>query len=236
MRAMTESASKHKAIDTIESYLAGLRQDRPSVTLTTNRSQKGARTVRAILRASREVFTRDGHGGLTMRKVAEEAGVAVGNVSYYFGSKRDLINATLHEELADYVEAHIRQFEAGRDSPTEIILNVIEFYVANARASHRFFFQMWGFAASDEDAKKMIRELYRPIGRFIYFLVSAANPSLDDRAVRRVVLQLFSLEEGVKLFLGMGPDDDPALLNAERDIRELALRIIEGDPSPRKPF
>lgn len=228
MRASVNATEKDKAINTIEAYLGELRANRPSVRLTAARSRKGAHTLSLILKAAREVFIREGHAGLTLRKVAQNAGVAVGNVSYYFESKRDLIEATLHEELADYVEEHIRQFESGRDSPIDILLNVVGFYVANARRSHRFFYQMWGFAAADDAAKALIRSLYRPIGRFIYFLVKAANPALSDIEARRAVLQLFSLEEGMKLFIGMGPEGDPALASAERDIRDLARRIVEG--------
>lgn len=220
-------SEKLKAINTIECYLEDLRRNRPSVGLAAERSDRGARTVRAILSAAREVFVRDGHAGMSLRKVADEAGVAVGNVGYYFESKRDLVEATLREELADYVEAHIEQFERDRDSPLDILLNVVDFYVSSARRNHRFFYQMWGFAASDDAARDLIRSLYRPIGRFVYYLVRASNPRLSDAACRRVVLQLFSLEEGVKLFIGMGPDDDAAVASAETHIRNLARRIVE---------
>ena len=227
MRSAAADAEKLKAINTIEAYLEELRKNRPSVKLAAERSEKGARTVKNILSAAHRVFLREGHAGLSLRKVAEEAGVAVGNVGYYFETKRDLLDATLREELADYVEEHIQQFERDRDSPLEILLNVVGFYVSSARRNHRFFFQMWGYAASDDDAKELIRSLYRPIGRFVYQLVRAANPELSDLASRRVVLQLFSLEEGVKLFIGMGPDDDAAIKSAETHIRTLARRIVE---------
>ena len=124
---------KLRGLAEIEAYLGTLREARPSVAMAADRSAKGAQTIFTILKAARTVFIRDGHAGLSMRMVAEEAGVALGNVSYYFPSKRALLEAMLKEELADYVEEHIRQFEASRDSPLEILLNVVEFYVSNAR-------------------------------------------------------------------------------------------------------
>ncbi len=82
----------------------------------------------------------------------------------------------------------------------------------------------------------MVRTLYRPIGRFVYYLVRSANPKLNDVQIRQSVLQIFSLEEGYKLFIGMGPEDDTALSTAEQDIRTLTERIVfpEGraDHSP----
>jgi AcrR family transcriptional regulator len=220
---------KQRAIAEIEAYLAKQRTVRPSVALSAGRSAKAAMTIGQILSAGHHVFIRDGHAGLSLRKVADEAGVAVGNVNYYFETKRALIEAILCEALADYIEEHIKQFEAGRDSPLDILLNVVTFYVSNARMSHSLFFHMWGFAASGPDAKELIRTLYRPIGRFIYFLVLAARPDAPEARVREIVLQLFSLEEGVKLFIGMGPDDNAALATAETHIRALARRIVTSD-------
>ena len=226
---MRVEEEKRRAVKEIETYLAVQQTARPSIALAARRSPKAAATIAQILAAGRRVFERDGHAGLSLRKVADEAGVAVGNVSYYFETKRALIEAILSEALSDYVEAHIRHFEADRQSPLEILLNVVTFYVSNARESHALFFHMWGFAASGPDAKELIRRLYRPIGRFIYFLVRAARPDASDARVREIVLQLFSLEEGVKLFIGMGPDDNVALSTAETHIRDLARRIVLAD-------
>lgn len=208
--------------------LEALKAERPSISLAADRSPKGRQTVAAILKAARTVFIREGHAGLTMRMVAEEADIVVGNISYYFPTKRDLLAAMLREEMVDYVEENLNQFAREDGDPVDILLNTVEFYVRNSRTSYRFFFQMWGYAGSDEEAKELIRELYRPIGRFIYKLVRAAKPDLAHDRAKRVVLQLCSLEEGLKLFIGMGPEDDEALQSAETDFRDLAQRIIEA--------
>ena len=225
----SEGEGSARAFAVIAAHLAEIRAARPSVALTDGLSPKGAKTLRLILAAAHRVFIQDGHAGLSMRKVADESGVALGNVNYYFGSKRALLEATLREALADYVEAHLQQIEKEDASPLETLLNVVTFYVSNGRESHPLFFQMWGYAASDESAKALIRELYRPIGRFIYYLVRGARPDASDERIREIVLQLFSLEEGAKLFIGIGPDDDHALNNAEAHVRRLAERLILSD-------
>jgi AcrR family transcriptional regulator len=216
-----------RGFNTILDYLEELRAIRPSVRLAANRSPKGGQTIASILAAARTVFIRDGHGGFSLRKVAEEADIAVGNVSYYFPARSELLRAMLLEELADYVEEHIEHISTESESPLEILLDIVIFYVVNGRQSHRFFFQLWGYAASDDEARSLIRDLYRPMGRFIRYLVKACRPDLPESRIRQIVLQIFSLEEGLKLFIGMGPDDDPALRTAERDVRDLTRRLIE---------
>ncbi|WP_428408872.1 TetR/AcrR family transcriptional regulator [Hyphococcus sp.] len=217
-----------KALNAILTHLNDLRSARPTIQIGNGRTDRTRNTIERILKAAHKVFTKNGHAGLSLRKVADEAGIAVGNLTYHFPTKNSLIDAMMREALTDYVEEHLSQFEAGRDTPLEILLNVVEFYVRNARESHQFFYQLWGFAGSGEEAREMVRELYRPIGRFIYYLVRAANPKLTDTEVRQAVLQIFSLEEGYKLFIGMGPDTSPAIQSAERDIRAITKRIIQA--------
>lgn len=210
----------------IERYLADLQAARPTLALANGHSPKGAKTIAEIIAAAGRVFIRDGHGGLSMRKVADEAGLAVGNVNYYFDSRRALIEMTLREAFSDYVEVHVRQFRSKRDAPMEIVLDMLEFYITSGRRAHPFFYQLWSYAASDEAARALVRELYRPIGRFVYYLVRAARPDADDQRVREITLQIISLEEGVKLLIGLGPEDDRALQSAEVHMRKLAREII----------
>lgn len=218
-----------KALDAIVSHLGALSQSRPTTMLRSAKNGRSHATVDRILLAAREVFIRDGHAGLSLRKVADEAGIAVGNLTYHFPTKPELLDAMLREALAEYVEAHLEHFRPERDTPMEILLNVVEFYVRNARQQHGFFYQLWGFAGSSSEGRAMVRSLYQPIGRFVTNLVRAANPSLDENGVRRAVLQIFALEEGYKLFIGMGPDDASAIIDAEQDIRDLTRRIVSGE-------
>lgn len=210
----------------IERYLADLQAARPSLAIANGHSAKGANTIAQIIAAAHRVFIRDGHAGLSMRKVADDAGLAVGNINYYFDSKRTLIEMTLREAFSDYVEVHVRQFRSKRDAPIEIVLDMLEFYISSGRNAHPFFFQLWSYAASDDAARLLVRELYRPIGRFVYYLVRAARPDADDLRVREITLQIISLEEGVKLLIGLGPDGDRALETAEIHMRKLAREVI----------
>ena len=228
MSQLSQHFAKEKSIRAIVLHLDEMRQNRPSLTLTRGKSAKTSETLKRIIASSEEIFIREGHAGLSLRKVAEHAEIAVGNLTYHFPTKHALLDAMLCEVLVNYVEEHLSQFETDNEGPLDILLNVVAFYARNAHTSHRFFYQMWGYAGSDKAAMDTVRNLYRPIGRFIYYLVRAANPKLKDAEIRRVTLQIFSLEEGYKLFIGMGPVDDPAFQSAETDIRELTKQIVMG--------
>ncbi|NOX95766.1 MAG: TetR/AcrR family transcriptional regulator [Alphaproteobacteria bacterium] len=224
-----EYSGDSKSISSIVTHLDHMRENRPSRKMSNGKSDKTYETIKNIIAAGREVFIRHGHAGLSLRKVAEEAGIAVGNLTYHFPTKLALLDAILIEAQADYAEAHLQQFEADRDSPLEILQNVMAFYVRDAHKSHGFFMQMWGYAASDEHGKETTLGLYRPLGRFIYYLVREANPKLNDEQIRQAVMQISSLEEGYKLFLGVGADYGISLQNAEILIRDITKRIVFPD-------
>lgn len=221
-----ESAKDGQSLSRAVENLKKLHVERPSARLAHGKDPRSGITIQKILDAAHDIFIRDGYAGLSLRKVAESAGIAVGNLTYHFPTKDALIEATIEERLGTFAEEHLSSYHAEAETPLEVLLNVVAFYVRDARSSHPFFYQMWGYAGSSDHARNRIRELYSPIGRFVLQLVRNANPELDFPTVRRVVLQLFSLEEGYKLFIGMGPDDDIALADAESDIRDLARRIV----------
>lgn len=183
-------------------------------------------TIVRILTACRTCFVESGHAGLSLRQVADASGMAVGNLTYHFPTKEALLHAMLLEARADFVDSHIESIENSAHPPLELLLDIVEFHVRDGRDSFRFFYQLWGFAASSEKARLTVRDLYLPVGRAMRQLVRLSNPNLNDTQVALVVLQIFSLGEGYKLFLGMGPIEAPPLQTAERDVRILARQIV----------
>lgn len=219
-------AERRAAVSSAIDDLKELKAKRPSAVRKLDLSAKGADTYASILAAARTVFESEGQAGLSLRKVASEAGLAVGNVNYYFPAREALVEAMLREALGDFIEHHLAQLATRPDDPLTALLDIIEFYVEDARRSHPLFMQMWGYAAAGPKERDLIRELYRPVGQLVRALVVATRPDASIKQVREIVLQLFSLEEGVKMFIALGPDDDPALASAEEHIRELARRIV----------
>jgi len=70
--------------------------------------RRSAETRRLILDAAREVLEEHGHGGFSIGKVAEVAGISPGNLTYHYRTRPTLLVA-LAEDLRD---AHVATFEA----------------------------------------------------------------------------------------------------------------------------
>src|SRR5256712_7772419 len=65
--------------------------------------KRGVAPIRrtAIVRATIRCLARHGYTGLTMKKVAREAGVSQGILHYYFADKRAILLAALETVTAD---------------------------------------------------------------------------------------------------------------------------------------
>ena len=172
---------------------------------------------------------------MSLRDVADGAGIALGNLTYYFSTKDELLNIMLNETHADYADAHIKQLHNTDLTPLERLLDTVNFYIVNGREASRYFFQGWGYAASNKSAKKTINRLYSSIGKLMYHLVSEANPALTEKQVYLAVLQIFSLEEGLKLFAGLEIDFYASDEEVDRTVRELTTSIVMGGAAPSNP-
>lgn len=201
---------------------------RPSIARTDHKGVKSTETIRRILDAAYAVFVREGYAGSSLRKVADEADIAVGNLTYHFATKTQLLQAMLAEKLARYIDDHLETLNGADADATDLLLEVVAYYAGNARNAHNFFYQMWGYAGSSDEARGFVRDLYRPIGWLIMALIRLANPALDRRDVQRAVLQIVSLFEGYRLFSGLDLEEDLALSAAEDDIRALTRKIVFG--------
>ena len=109
---------------------------------------------RQILDAARRLFSRRGYNGVTVRAIAEEAGLnSAAHLYFYFPSKADLYRETVKEMTAPVQEMSVS--ESALDRPPERALGSI------ARAYLRLF--------DDEDTV----DLYR-----MGFIEAATNPQL----------------------------------------------------------
>ena len=87
------------------------------------RETKSARTRSAIIDAALRLFREKGYEATTMRAVAAEAGVSVGNAYYYFESKEHLVQGFYDREQLDHAAA-ARVVLDGTTDLTERIVGV----------------------------------------------------------------------------------------------------------------
>jgi TetR/AcrR family transcriptional regulator, regulator of biofilm formation and stress response len=68
--------------------------------------------------AAREVITDNGYAQLSLRAVAERAGVGLSHLQYHFPTREKLVKALIGSVAADYAAATAAAIAAVPDTPT----------------------------------------------------------------------------------------------------------------------
>ena len=186
-------------------------------------SPKAEQTRATIAEAAMRLFRRDGYDRTTMRAIATEAGVSVGNAYYYFGSKDHLIQAFYDRIQLDHAAAARDVLATQRDFAPRL-LGVLGAWLDVAAPDHEFAGQFFKNAAdpasplspfSDESAAARTASiaLYDRV-------VSGADLKLTPDLRRELPELLWLLQMGLVLFW---VHDDSA--GQERS-RALAARLV----------
>lgn len=168
-------------------------------------SRKGNERIDQIIYAARDVLIRQGYQGFTMRAVAAECNISVGNLNYYYGSKADLLEDLLEIVIQGYL-ADFDEILAKSDprSPELALEGVIRFIISDlgTRETTVFFPELWALANHDADASKRMHELYTKARLVFDELIPRINPALSPAEARQVSLFLSASLEGHTMFLG----------------------------------
>ena len=107
---------------------------------------KADRTRRHILETALKLFRERGYDGTTMRAIASEAGVSIGNAYYYFRSKDHLIQAYYGRSHAEHLVACVDLLENEIDLAARL-RGVLRKKIETSEPYHRFAVQLFKSAA-----------------------------------------------------------------------------------------
>jgi AcrR family transcriptional regulator len=136
-------------------------------------TSKSEQTRSLILETALRLFRERGYDRTTMRAIAEEAGVSVGNAYYYFASKEHLVQG-FYDLIA---EEHGRQLPAALAGKRELgdrLRTALEVWMVIAAPYHEFAAQLFKnaadpasplspFSAESGPARDAVIDLYRDV-------------------------------------------------------------------------
>lgn len=165
---------------------------------------RGAETVDAILRAALRVLIDEGAAAFTIRRIAAECGMKVGNVSYHFPRKEVLIQVLLDDLLATYnqtLDTRVRHADASAAEKLRLLIVICLEDIAGKRTT-RLFTELWALANQNAFVADRVRAFYQKVHDFIGEYVAELNPALSPDQVHTVALYISASMEGTTPFLG----------------------------------
>ncbi len=170
-----------------------------------------------IVDAALAVLAQHGIGGVSMRAVAAQAGVAVGLANYHFKNKNDLIAATLHRigtrDLELVAPSSVDPAEALR---TSLRRAVDPEFLTSRYLNLRL--QLWSLAGIDPAFAEINQTAQRHYLDGLRWLLAAARPDLGSDEVAKRAADILILQNGVWLTAVLVFDQtavDRALARAE---------------------
>jgi AcrR family transcriptional regulator len=164
----------------------------------------------AIVRATIRCLARDGYTGLTMKRVAAEAGVTPGILHYYFRDKRAILGraaATVMADLDRRVATEARDVQDARGRLRALLRACLRV----ATESPDFWtvlIELWGEARHDRELARLNRRAYARARRFVAASVARGTTAGTFRRVApdEAAAVILALVDGLSLQLTFDPD------------------------------
>lgn len=139
---------------------------------------------RNILLSAERLFATKGYHGVSIRDIAEDAGVPLALVGYYFGPKAELYQQ-IYRERGGYIQARLAALvKAQAEAPAGQLLDeivkafVLPVLAVAASSDGRHFLRLMSRGISDqlEEEEVVVRELFDPLAHAFIDALTAALP------------------------------------------------------------
>ncbi|MFI5527897.1 TetR/AcrR family transcriptional regulator [Kitasatospora sp. NPDC051853] len=185
---------------------------------------KGSARRTAILDAAERTLLTGGHGALSLRAVAEAAGVRLGHLQYYFPSRDRLVA----ELLARVLHRSLEQLGAEAAAPGADPERLVEVLLAQHQDAElvRLFVELWALAAGDEAVAAAVRAFYADYVRLVAGQIGSRRPELPVAECLARAETFVALVEGASLFRsGVA---GRASAETDRQLVRTARALLEG--------
>lgn len=165
---------------------------------------KGHETREEILHAALRILIEEGYRAMSMRRIAAQCGMKLGNLTYHFPTREDLVQALLDAVISSY-EA---EFSAISHDPSASPEQRLELYCElvlediRSKKTTRLFPELWALANHDTFVFERVHDLYRRARAPLEDVVAEMRPDLDAAARRDLALFISASMEGLTVFAG----------------------------------
>lgn len=167
---------------------------------------RGRESVARILEAALDILIHEGIRAMTLRRIAAACGLRIGNVTYYFASKEDLLRAVLDVVEAGYIEA-ITDLRSRTSEPAEKRFALwIRFVLEDIQSERttKLFSELWALANQNTFVSDAVNRIYERGRNILRELIGELNPNLDAEECEAVAVFIQAATEGMTIFAGFG--------------------------------
>lgn len=168
--------------------------------------KRGKARVSDILETAKHIMVTEGLANLSTRKVADELGISVGNLAYYFPSKDSLLQAMIQHVIEGYDEELRKEFELFPDDPRQRLEAFLEYIKEDTKNPEvqGFFYQFWGFTTHNRKAAETRRAMYEHFFEQLFQLLSDIHTTKKKAELENMAFSILACLEGLHVIYGSG--------------------------------
>ncbi len=201
---------------------------------TRGTSRKGQERSEAILDEAERLLVDEGHAALTLRGVAQRAGIRLGNLQYYFATREELVRALLARVL-ERATARLEERMGTAGHPAKALDAALDSLLEEQRepTSYRLYYDLWALAAREPAIAAELRTFYVCYIDAVAELLSRVAPELPRAEARSRAELLVALLEGLSLFRsGTLGEPDPKV---EAELRRMTSWLTSTPQRTQRP-
>ena len=187
-----------------------------------------ARRSDEILDITIKLLAYDGHASVSMRKIADRAGIRLSTLQYYFPTKRKLLQSAIERCIGDVVKRMDKMALKSKLAPEKLFHKILKLHLSISIDPFisKFFFALWALAGHDAEVETLLNEVYeRDCLRYAEF-IRRINPGLSKKAAHLKAVLILAQLEGLVLFVTSGKPNAANLRSIEKELLTTVDKII----------
>jgi len=165
---------------------------------------KGYETRELILRTALHILIEEGYRAMSMRRVAAASGMKLGNLTYHYPTREDLVRELLNAVISSSEVEFATIVHAPGVPPEERLARVCGLILDDigSKKTTRLFPELWALANHDAFVYERVHELYDRARAPIVEIVAEMRPDLSEADRLDLSLFISASMEGLTVFAG----------------------------------
>lgn len=189
---------------------------------------KGEDTRHDILHAALTILIEQGYRAMSMRRVAGSCGMKLGNLTYHFPTREDLVRELLDAVISGYELAFDEIVHKPGTSPETRLANICRFILEDIRTKKttHLFPELWALSNHDPFVLGRVQDLYRRARAPLVEIVSEMRPDLPEDDRHAVALFISASIEGTTPFAGFAKPFEPIMGKLEDIAMHAFMQLV----------
>lgn len=195
---------------------------------------KGRKTREQILHAALVILVAEGHAAMTMRRIATACDMKLGNLTYHYPSRKDLIKELLEAVISAYEIEFDRLLSMPDHSAADRLAVICGIVLEDIRTEKttKVFPELWALSNRDPFIQERVQDLYVRAREPLKRVIAEMRPDLDDEHVADLAMFISASMEGLTIFAGHKKPFEHRMAQYEKIAIQSFVKIVNSYSLP----